>query len=657
MALTDFKKYKKLDVVDVSGQPSMTEVVCLKIVDGDDSTTGTGEIVLDWTNISSEADIGIYDEDDNLLDYYFESFDASEKKAYIWVYRSWDRDGTTQLQIGYGDGPSDQSTGAFSVFDKKSGLDTVYLFNEDSGDLEDRAGVDSATVHGCSRGESGIVDGAYNLNGDGDYINLGDRSILDGDSTFILWIKKTATKSAERILWVDRGTSGEPKVSIGVQSDGYLVLQYVDSGYDVQSIVGETNVADGEWHQVVLIIDASTPDLYLDSQLECEGPDSMSSRSSSSDDYLGTIDTTDQFYEGLMDNIRIYDNHIEMKELQVLYDSDKPSPEFFSQQKGQNFSTSYEVNGTGYNHSVGAGSITAAYNTISTGYTTSVGSGSITSILRVFASGYTTSIGTGGVDNTIKISATGYTHSVGSGLLSWHDSSGHTHSVGTGSIAANKVASGSGYTHSVASEDLRMRTWVSGDGHTHSQGTGHVTTYLPTKGTGHTYSVGSVSIFARHRCAGVGYTSSFGSGLIRLRVPIASVAGYNYSAGTGAIRMRFSASGVGYTHSVGDAHLSIHGIGYTYAVGSGAAVARKFSSGTGYVHSAGSGEIRVVYTASGLGYTHSVGSSEELLIANRWFKLVTNRVDEWESKYGRPSSNSWVSKYSQNLSGQWQRKY
>src|SRR6056297_888275 len=108
MGITDFEKYKKLDVRSVSGTPTISKAVPLKITSGDDSTTGTGEIVLDWTNIASEADIGIYDENDNLLDYYFESFDTTSgsEAAIIWVYRAWDQDGTTQLQIAYGDGPS-----------------------------------------------------------------------------------------------------------------------------------------------------------------------------------------------------------------------------------------------------------------------------------------------------------------------------------------------------------------------------------------------------------------------------------------------------------------------------------------------------------------------------------------------------------------------
>jgi hypothetical protein len=76
--LEDYDKVKSLSVASVSGTPTISRAVCLKIKSGDDSTTGTGDIILDWTNISSEADIAFFDENNNLLDYYIESFSSGE---------------------------------------------------------------------------------------------------------------------------------------------------------------------------------------------------------------------------------------------------------------------------------------------------------------------------------------------------------------------------------------------------------------------------------------------------------------------------------------------------------------------------------------------------------------------------------------------------
>jgi len=121
MAITDFNIYKPIEVTSATDTPTISRALCFKITGGDESTTGTGEIVLDWSNISSQADIGVYDENGNLLDYYFESFDATNETAVIWVYRDWVRDGTVQAKIAYGNGPSDQSLVGKDVTNPKDG--------------------------------------------------------------------------------------------------------------------------------------------------------------------------------------------------------------------------------------------------------------------------------------------------------------------------------------------------------------------------------------------------------------------------------------------------------------------------------------------------------------------------------------------------------
>jgi len=67
-----------------------------------DSTTGTGDIVIDFSNISDAQDIAVYDENGNLLDYEIESLDTAAETGVIWAYNSWVRDDTVQAQVAYG---------------------------------------------------------------------------------------------------------------------------------------------------------------------------------------------------------------------------------------------------------------------------------------------------------------------------------------------------------------------------------------------------------------------------------------------------------------------------------------------------------------------------------------------------------------------------
>jgi len=51
----------------------------------DESKTGTGDIVIDFTNISDAQDIAVYDQNGNLLDYEIESLDTAAETGVIWA--------------------------------------------------------------------------------------------------------------------------------------------------------------------------------------------------------------------------------------------------------------------------------------------------------------------------------------------------------------------------------------------------------------------------------------------------------------------------------------------------------------------------------------------------------------------------------------------
>ncbi|MFW6001922.1 MAG: DUF2341 domain-containing protein [archaeon] len=350
MAITDFNRKKKLDVEDVTDQPTISRAVPLKITSGDDSTTGTGEIVLDWSNISSESDIGIYDENDNLLDYYFESFDDTVEEAVVWVFRDWVQDGSTQLQVTYGNGPSDQSVSASTVFDKESGLEAGYLFNETSGDLLDvTSNGNDGTVHGASQGESGIVGGAYSFDGSDDYVDIPDNfGFLDGSSSFTLigWVDIVA----------DPNDDAGHILSFAGENEVYFQSKNVDTGTpglqiwtDNENVyVKGPNKKDGEgWFHAAVIYDKSANEvrLHIDSTLvdTLDSAPNIDTRNDSST--IGSRDTYNRSHHGSLDDIRIYSSVVGSKDIDGLYSATKSSPDFFSQQSAEEIIL-YKVSGT-----------------------------------------------------------------------------------------------------------------------------------------------------------------------------------------------------------------------------------------------------------------------------------------------------------------------
>lgn len=335
MAITDFEKIKEISVVSVSGTPTISRAVPLKITSGDDSTAGTGEIVLDWTNISTQADIGIYDENDNLLNYYFESFDATAKTAVIWVYRSWVQDGTVQLKVAYGNGPSDQSVAASTVFDNETDLVAGYLFNETSGDLLDvTSNNNDGTVTGATQDATGIVDGAYSFDGTDDYIQIADNASLNCTDaiTIVGWIYARSFPSAY-IRIIDKSSA------TGALEDGYrLMLNGVDDfdfliangGNRYRAAVSGLDY--NTWYHVVGVYDGSNVLLYIDATKTTGDAYTGTLGTNSHSLMIGTAcDASTGFFDGVLDSVAIYSSALSSTEITAIYNATKAAPTFFSQ--------------------------------------------------------------------------------------------------------------------------------------------------------------------------------------------------------------------------------------------------------------------------------------------------------------------------------------
>ena len=357
MAIGDFNKKKQLDVESVTGTPTISRTVCLKITSGDDSTTGTGDIVLDWTNIASKSDIGVYDENDNLLNYYFESFDATAKTAVIWVYRAWDRDGTTQLQVAYGDGPSDQSVAASDVFDNETDLKAGYLFNESSGDLLDvTSNNNDGTVYGAARKAPGIVGGAYSFDGSDDFVDTG--FAFTGTVSFSLWFYWDLFESSTTRDFIgNRKSNPYYNRAFGISNGEYRLICY-DYSAGIKGIT--TNLSNSvapssgqTWIHVVGVIedngDGTANFTIYENGAEVASTIDDLYQTDAYSFYIGAYNmegSANKFFNGDIDNFYIHNALITSDEISAIYDATKSSPTFFSQQAAESTSgTTWNIGG------------------------------------------------------------------------------------------------------------------------------------------------------------------------------------------------------------------------------------------------------------------------------------------------------------------------
>lgn len=335
MAIRNFNKYKPLQVASVSGTPTISKAVPVKITGGE-STTGIGEIGIDWTNVSSQADIGIYNESDALMDYYFESFDTGSSSAVVWVYDSWARDGTEQLQVAYGNGPSDQSVAASTVFDNETNLEAGYLYNESSGDLLDvTSNNNNGTLNGPTQGQNGIINGAYSFDGVDDAIDISGLASQINNNTIghiSLWIYFNTLD--DRYFKCENSSTQEHLTLCG-RNNGYMHFFSEDSSGVNKLLVETDNIvfSTDQWYKIDIVQDGSAIEMYING-----------SPVPYTEDWGGPLN---YWYDEIsIDTVKLMGDDASLRQdlfgyysinhgseyISASYDAEKATPDFFDQQ-------------------------------------------------------------------------------------------------------------------------------------------------------------------------------------------------------------------------------------------------------------------------------------------------------------------------------------
>jgi hypothetical protein len=202
-----------------------------------------------------------------------------------------------------------------------------WKFDEGSGSIAyDSNGNNNGTITGATWSDDSRRGMCLSFDGSGDYVALYSFTVNANNGTISLWFKTSADFSA------NYGSQGN-LISQNNRYHSYLAV--VGNGTGPYGIVGETNTNDnyfviiqvapaGEWNHIAVSFYNRTAKTYLNGEL-------IDTRLVS-DPYL-TLDRiggiTQEFFNGLIDEVRIYNRALSAEEVEELYGTKKafaPNP-------------------------------------------------------------------------------------------------------------------------------------------------------------------------------------------------------------------------------------------------------------------------------------------------------------------------------------------
>jgi len=180
------------------------------------------------------------------------------------------------------------------------------------------------TIYGTPTWEpSGKIGDAILLDGIDDYVQIAGYKGVTGSAsrTVTAWIKMDETGGGDIVGWGRSPEAGE-RWAFRADGNGFISIA-VNSGW----IAGDTDLRDGNWHHVaVVLVDDGSPSvneikLYVDGIEESTtyGSTQAINTPADADVAIGAFLPSPDYFQGLVDDVRIYNRALQVSEIELLY--------------------------------------------------------------------------------------------------------------------------------------------------------------------------------------------------------------------------------------------------------------------------------------------------------------------------------------------------
>jgi hypothetical protein len=225
----------------------------------------------------------------------------------------------------------------------------LYAASNTSADLvahwEFDDGVGSTAQDSSGNGYDGILNGdpqwidghsggAIDLDGNGDYVELPIGPLLSSltNSTFATWVNFSNEGGAwQRIFDFGSDTTYNMFLTPRMDTGGVMRFAITISSYNDEDQTTAPSTLPTGWHHVAVTLDAdnNVHSLYLDGELIAENTNARYTSSSlgeTTQDWLGRSQySADAYFDGSLDDFRIYDRVLSAGHIRDLYNDNPPT--------------------------------------------------------------------------------------------------------------------------------------------------------------------------------------------------------------------------------------------------------------------------------------------------------------------------------------------
>lgn len=204
----------------------------------------------------------------------------------------------------------------------------AYSFDEGSGGtVEDSIGENNGAIDGATWTPNGKYGSALDFDGTNDLVRIADAAELDltGEFTLEAWVRPDALAN-----WSAPITKAE---DLGSGGSGYLLTAHLygrpagvvgDSGASA-AVLASAALPTIAWSHLALTSDGTTLRIYVNGELKAATA-TIAAPATDADLEIGHSELTNTYFDGLIDEVRLYDEALSESEIQADRDTGVTAP-------------------------------------------------------------------------------------------------------------------------------------------------------------------------------------------------------------------------------------------------------------------------------------------------------------------------------------------